>query len=126
MGSGEVAVKPRSCRPATARPAIGDPRVSVRSQPRIREHEVPSGHVGLLPSGAGAASEFHPVNDTDPYKDNACTATKRLHGDDIPASLRNGAVDADTEPDPESDNDIAAAGALAGVAVASAEGPPCG
>ncbi len=68
----------------------------------------------------GATYEFHPNDDTDPYED-ICTATERLRGDDIPASLRDGATGADAGPAPETGNDIAAVGAIAGgVAVAGA------
>ena len=36
----------------------------------------------------GATYEFHPTNGEDPYQDNACTATSRLSGKDIPESLQ--------------------------------------
>ncbi len=59
----------------------------------------------------GATYEFHPVDATDPYQDNACTATERLRGDDIPGSLRGGVTGADVTPEPVSQsNDTAAAG----------------
>ena len=46
----------------------------------------------------GATYEFHPTNGEDPYQDNACTATHRLRGEDIPTSLRDGfAEDGDAE-----------------------------
>lgn len=69
----------------------------------------------------GATYEFHPQDaETDPYEDNACTATQRLRGDDIPASLRGGVTGADVTAEPVSQsNDTTAAGAVVGgVAVA--------
>ncbi len=84
----------------------------------------------------GATYEFHPVNDAEPYEDNACTATERLSGGDIPTSLRDGANAGERPPRseggtsaedtlPESDRgDATALGAVAvaGVAVSGAGG----
>lgn len=70
----------------------------------------------------GATYEFHPVNGTEPYEDNACTATERLHGADIPAFSPHDGGGGDVETQPESGSDIAAAGAISGLAVVGAGG----
>ena len=67
----------------------------------------------------GATYEFHPRNGTDPYEDDACSATERLRGSDIPIALRNPVTRADVEPKTDSSDGIAAAG-LAGVAIVGA------
>jgi len=38
----------------------------------------------------GARYEFHPLNDSSPYRDNACTATKRLSGPEYTADTEDG------------------------------------
>ncbi len=70
----------------------------------------------------GATYEFHPGNDSEPYEDNNCTATHRLHGEDIPASLRESGTGAEVQLQPSSGNNLAAVGVIAGVAVAGAGG----
>ena len=86
----------------------------------------------------GATYEFHPYKGTEPYEDNICTATERLHGDEIPDELRgdlpaspgsdvpasdgDGGAAATLKPQPDGDednNDIVAAGAIAGAAAAA-------
>ncbi len=68
----------------------------------------------------GATYEFHPHNDTEPYEDSSCSATHRVHGEDIPASLRESWIDAEVQR--QRSSDIAAVGVIAGVAVAGAGG----
>jgi len=71
----------------------------------------------------GGAYEFHPVNAAAPYEDNACTATERLRGDDIPVSLRDGATSAQAlVGSPDQTGQTAAVAAVAGVAAVGGAG----
>ncbi len=107
---GRVIATESSDRVATVRTADGE-TVQVIGTP------LPEGEISATTVDStyvvGATYEFHPNDDTDPYED-ICTATERLRGDDIPASLRGVVNGADVRPAPETGRDIAAAGAIAG------------
>jgi len=104
-------------RVATVRTVSGD-TVHVVGTPSPDERSVTSVDRTYV---VGATYAFHPRNGTDPYQDDACSATERLYGGDVPAALRNPVTRPDVEPQTDSGNGIAAAG-LAGVAILGAGG----
>lgn len=115
---GRVVDAESDSRVATVRTTVGE-TVRVVGTPSPAENSMTSVDRTYV---VGAAYEFHPLNRTEPYEDNACTATKRLHGADIPAFSPHDDGSGAVVALPESGNDNAAAGALTGVAVAGAGG----
>lgn len=64
----------------------------------------------------GATYEFHPDNGSEPYEDNICTATTRLLGEAIPATLRDSEASPDEASQSGGDGN-ASVQAMAGVVV---------
>jgi hypothetical protein len=112
---GQVIATDRDNRVATVRTAGGG-TVQVVGTPSPEDSSFTSVDRTYV---VGATYEFHPWNGAGPYEDNACSATERLRGDDIPAWSRQVVGEADVAA--QSDYGIAAAG-LAGVAVAGMGG----
>ncbi len=114
---GRVIATESSDRVATVVTTDGETVQVVGTPPGLREDSMTTVDRTYV---VGATYEFHPHNDTEPYEDSSCSATHRVHGEDIPASLRESWIDAEVQR--QRSSDIAAVGVITGVAVAGAGG----